>query len=67
MVMDNRLIGVSEAAKILHVSRNTIGNYVQSGMLEAYYVPESTSRRFWLEDVMAIPKKTPYGGKEAEA
>ena len=56
----NRLIGATEAHKILGVSVATIGNYVKTGRLTAYYVPESQSRRFWLYDVMALARKEPY-------
>lgn len=53
----DRLIGQKEAAEILGVSSNRICEYVNSGLLTAYYTPPTSHRKFWLSEVMDIPKK----------
>ena len=54
----DRLIKAGEAAKILGVSKTSIGNFVKAGLLAPVYV-DSERRKFWLSDVMALPKKNP--------
>ena len=56
-VRADKLIGTTETLDILKVSEATFRGYWQKGSLEAYYTPDSRNRKFWLSDVMAIPRK----------
>lgn len=56
-VRADRLIEAKEAAQVLKVSRNKIGEYTRQGLLAAYYTPGSSSRKYWLRDVLALPRK----------
>lgn len=53
----DKLIEAKEAAEILKVPVGRIGEYVKSGLLQAYVTPPTTNRKFWVSDVLAIPKK----------
>ena len=53
----DRLVRVSEAAKILGVNKSAISRYVRDGMLTPYYVPHSSSRRFRISDVWEIARR----------
>ena len=56
-VRADKLVGTTEALDILKVSEATFRGYWQKGLIEAYYTPDSRNRKFWLSDVMAIPRK----------
>ena len=55
----DRLIRSHEAAEILGVGKATIGEFVKAGLLTPLYV-NSDQRRFWLSDVMKVPRKKPW-------
>ena len=59
----DRLIRSGEAAKILGVGQDVIGKFVRAKLLKPYYV-NSDQRRFWLSDVMKIPREKPWTLKE---
>lgn len=63
-VIEDRLVGVKEAAKILHVSPNQIGRYVKQGLLEPLYTPPVSNRKFWLQKVMEIPQPMKEGEED---
>ena len=56
-VRADKLIGTTEALDILKVSEATFRGYWQKGLIEVYYTPDSRNRKFWLSDVMTIPRK----------
>lgn len=56
-VKADKLIGQKEASQILGVSATRICEYVKKGWLVPYYTPPASSRKFWLSDVMGLPKK----------
>ena len=58
-VPTDRLIRAHEAAKILGVGQSTIGQFVKTGLLTPLYV-NSDQRRFWLSEVMKLPRKKPW-------
>ena len=58
-VPTDRLIRVHEAAKILGVGQATIGQFVKAGLLTPLYV-NSDQRRFWLSEVMKLPRNKPW-------
>lgn len=62
-IPDDRLIRTNEAAQILGVSKSTIGEFVKAGLLTPLYV-NSDQRKFWLSQVKALPRKTPWIIKE---
>ena len=53
----DRLIHAGEASKLLGVNQNTIGSFIKKGLLTPLYV-NSNRRKFWLSEVLALPKKT---------
>lgn len=53
----DRLIHSGEAAKLLGVNQNTIGSLVKRGLLTPLFI-DSNRRKFWLSEVLALPKKT---------
>ena len=55
----DRLIRSGEAAKILGVGQDVIGKFVKAGLLTPLYV-NSDQRRFWLSEVMKVPRKKPW-------
>ena len=55
----DRLIRAGEAAQILGVSKSTIGAFVRAGLLTPLFV-NSDQKKFWLSEVKALPKKTPW-------
>lgn len=55
----DRLIRSGEAAKILGVGQDVIGKFVKAGLLTPFYV-NSDQRRFWLSEVMKVPRKKPW-------
>ncbi len=63
----DRLIRSSEAAKILCIDHNAIGKLVKAGLLTPLYV-NSEQQKFWLSEVMKLPRKKPWiiGGKQHE-
>ena len=63
----DRLIRVSDAAEILGVGASTIGEFVKAGLLTPLYV-NSEQRRFWLSEVMKVPRKKPWrvGGADRD-
>lgn len=63
VVPQDRLIPAHEAAKILCVNPSM---YVRVGMLKPWYIPGSSSRRFKLADVWALPIQSQYGTTEAD-
>lgn len=66
LVVDNdRLILAGEAASILGVNKSTIGRYIDEGLLNVYYVPHSSRRRFKLSEVWgALKHDIKEAGKE---
>lgn len=62
----DRLIRAHEAAEILGVGVATIGEFVKAGLLTPLYV-NSDQRRFWLSEVMKLPRKKPWRVKGATA
>lgn len=66
VVPQDRLILAHEAAKILCVNPSMISKYVRVGMLKPWYIPGSSSRRFKLADVWALPIQSQYGTTEAD-
>lgn len=55
----DRLIRSSEAAKILCIDHNAIGELVKAGLLTPLYV-NSDQRKFWLSQVMKLPRTKPW-------
>ena len=55
----DRLVRTGEAAQILGVSKNTIGEFVNAGLLTPLYV-NSDQRRFWLSEIKTIPRKSAW-------
>ena len=55
----DRLIRAGDAAQILGVNQSTIGAFVREGLLKPYYV-NSDQKKFWLSDVKALPRRTPW-------
>ncbi len=55
----DRLIRAHEAAQILGVGQAAIGQFVKAGLLTPLYV-NSDQRRFWLSEVMKLPRKKPW-------
>lgn len=55
----DRLIRSGEAAKILGVGQDVIGKFVKAGLLTPFFV-NSDQRRFWLSEVMKVPRKKPW-------
>lgn len=66
VVPQDRLILAHEAAKILCVNPSMISKYVRAGMLKPWYIPGSSSRRFKLADVWALPGQSQYSTTEAD-
>lgn len=66
-LIPDRLIRVNEAAEILGVGKDTIGDFVKAGLLTPLYV-NSEQRRFWLSEVMKVPRKNPWrvGGADRD-
>lgn len=60
----DHLVKAGEAAKILGVSKTSISDFVRAGLLVPVYV-DSERRKFWLSDVMALPKKSPWSVKDS--
>lgn len=56
-IKGDALIESGEAAKVLDVSKTMISRYVREGRLDAYYVPHSSRRKFWLSEVKALATK----------
>ena len=56
----DRLVLAHEAAKILSVNQSAISRYVREGRLVPWYIPGSSSRRFKLSDVWALPAQGQY-------
>ena len=54
----DRLIHSGEAAKILGVNQNKISSLVKKGLLTPLFI-DSNRRKFWLSEVLALPKKLP--------
>ena len=61
--MENRLITVKEAAKILNVSKLTLRNWDNSGKLVAFRHPMNNYRMYYLEDIQNIINKIKSGEK----
>lgn len=57
----DRMVMVKDAAKILGVSKASIYSLVRSGRLQAYRLPDSNCQRFWLHDLMSLPKPAEEG------
>lgn len=55
----DKLIRSHEAAEILGVGKATISEFVKAGLLTPLYV-NSDQRRFWLSEVMKVPRKKPW-------
>lgn len=66
-VPTDRLIRSSEAAKILCIDHNAIGELVKAGLLTPLYI-NSDQQKFWLSEVMKLPRKKPWhiGGKHRD-
>lgn len=58
----DRLIELSEAARILDTNTGTVGKYVRTGKLTAYKTIGSNHRKFWLSEVMALPERVEQEG-----
>lgn len=50
------LIYASEAAKVLHVSKNMIGTWEKQGLLRAYYTPGGKNKKYWMSEVKKMAK-----------
>ncbi|MFA6301431.1 MAG: helix-turn-helix domain-containing protein [Candidatus Paceibacterota bacterium] len=61
--MDNRLITVKEAARILNVSKLTLRNWDNSGKLIAFRHPMNNYRMYYSEDIENIISKITSGEK----
>lgn len=57
----DRMVTVKDAAKILGVGKSRIYELARSGRLPVYYLPDSTCQRFWLHDLMSLPKRDDGG------
>lgn len=57
-VKGDKLIFSGEAAKILRVNSTMISRYVREGLLQPVYTPHGKDRKFWLSEVLALPKKS---------
>lgn len=55
----DRLIRAHEAAEILGINKASIGEFVKAGLLTPLYV-NSDQRRFWLSEVLKLPRKNPW-------
>ena len=55
----DRLIRSHEAVEILGVGKAAIGEFVKAGLRTPLYV-NSDQRRFWLSEVMKVPRKKPW-------
>ena len=55
----DRLIRTGEAAAILGVGQDVIGKFVRAKLLTPLYV-NSDQRRFWLSEVMNLPREKPW-------
>ncbi len=65
-------IGITEAAKILGLSRNTVAKLVDEGILPAYQIMGVKGLQFKPEDVQGLikrvePKRKPAGPKARAA
>lgn len=56
-VKADKLIGTNEAIAILKTSTKTFRKIWQEGYIDVVYTPNSGERKFWLSQVMAVPKK----------
>lgn len=56
--MNSNLIGVSETAKILGVSQNTVRRLADSGKLKCYRIVDNSYRKFSKEDVLEFRKNS---------
>jgi len=61
--MNNKLITIKEAAKILNISRLTLRNWDRDGKLKAYRHPINNYRIYRLDDIENIIKKIESGEK----
>lgn len=61
----DRLIHSGEAAKILGVNQNKISSLVKKGLLTPLFI-DSNRRKFWLSEVLALPKKTTKAHKASD-
>lgn len=59
IVPTDRLIRAGEAAEILGVNKSTISAFCKAGLLTPLYV-NSDQKKFWLSEVKALPRKTPW-------
>lgn len=59
----DRMVTVKDAAKILGVNKSRIYSLAKEGHLKAYRLPDSLCQRFWLHDLMSLPKPTEGGGQ----
>ncbi len=55
----DRLVRAGEAAQILGVNQSAIGSFVKAGLLTPLYV-NSDQKKFWLSEVMRLPRKKPW-------
>lgn len=55
----DRLIRTGKAAQILGVGKAAISAFVKAGLLTPLYV-NSDQRRFWLSEVKALPRTSPW-------
>lgn len=53
-VLQDTLIFAGQAAKVLHVNVNTIGNFERRGLLRSYLTPNSCRKKYWLSEVKQI-------------
>lgn len=60
----DRMVTVKDAAKILGVNKSRIYALAKEGHLQAYRLPDSICQRFWLHDLMSLPKPA-EGGEQA--
>ena len=61
--MNNKLITIKEAAKILNISKLTLRNWDRDGKLKAYRHPINNYRIYRLDDIENIIKKIESGEK----
>ena len=55
-VKADKLIEAKEVASILKIPIGRVGEYVKAGYLTAYTTPPTTNRKYWISQVLAIPK-----------
>ena len=63
-VTDEKFLLLSDAAKMLNVNPGKISQYVKDGLLQPYYIPNSSYQRFKFSNVCKLAKTPSRKGQK---